>query len=97
VDVPVGLPVLFDETLTEADRRNIHYGEVGLNNGQLVTTGAYGWTLVVTGLGETIGQAQERANALAGRVTIPNVRYRRDIGSRLIAGDFARVERLGLL
>jgi phosphoribosylamine--glycine ligase len=97
VDVPVGLPVLFDETLTDDERGNIHYGEVGLNNGQLVTSGAYGWTMVVTGLGETIDKAQQRANALAGRVTIPNVRYRRDIGSRLIAGDFARVEALGLL
>jgi phosphoribosylamine--glycine ligase len=97
VDVPVGLPVLFDQSLTEADRRNIHYGEVGLNNGQLVTSGAYGWTLVVTGLGATIGAAQERANDLAGRVIVPNLRYRRDIGSRLIDGDFARVEALGLL
>ncbi len=28
---------------------------------------------------------------------IPNVRFRRDIGAKLVAGDFARVERLGLL
>jgi len=34
---------------------------------------------------------------IASRVVIPNVRYRRDIGDRLIAGDFARVEALGLL
>lgn len=94
--VPVGMPVLFEE-LTAEDRRNIHYGEVGLHNGQLVTSGAYGWTLVVTGLGPTIGEAQQRANRLAERVYIPNVRYRRDIGARLIAGDFRRVEALGLL
>jgi hypothetical protein len=34
VNVPVGMPVLFDPTLTPADLRNIHYGEVGLRNGQ---------------------------------------------------------------
>jgi phosphoribosylamine--glycine ligase len=90
------MPVLF-EGVTEDDRRNIHYGEVGLQNGQLVTSGAYGWTMVVTGLGTSIVEAQERANGLAGRVHIPNVRYRRDIGARLIAGDFQRVEALGLL
>jgi hypothetical protein len=28
---------------------------------------------------------------------IPNLRYRRDIGNRLIAGDYARVEQLQLL
>ena len=97
VKVPVGMPVLFDRDLTPADLLHIHYGEVGLQNGQLVTSGAYGWTLVVTGRGSSIREAQQRANALAARVTIPNVRYRCDIGDRLIAGDLSRVEALGLL
>lgn len=96
VDEPVGLPVLFDDALTEEDERNLHYGEVGLENGQLVTSGLYGWTMVVTGTGPTIPAAQERANRRTGRVLIPNARYRLDIGSRLIGGDLARVERLGL-
>src|SRR5436305_389964 len=96
VNTPVGLPILF-ERLTEQDHRHIHYGEVGMQNGQLVTSGAYGWTLVVTGVAESIAQAQQRANDLAARVVIPNVRYRRDIGARLIAGDFSRIEGLGLL
>jgi phosphoribosylamine---glycine ligase len=97
VDEPVGLPVLFSEDLTEDDRRHLHYGEVGMRNGQLVTSGAYGWTMVVTGVGRTIEDARERANRLADRVVIPNVRYRRDIGDRLITGDLERVEALGLL
>ena len=97
VKVPVGLPVLLDPDLTSEDLANIHYGEVGLQNGQLVTSGAYGWTLVVTGRGASIAQARAKANRLAGRITIPNVRYRRDIGERLMGGDFARVEALGLL
>jgi phosphoribosylamine--glycine ligase len=96
VQVPVGLPVLFDPSLGPDDLRHVHYGEVGLQNGQLVTSGAYGWTLVVTGTGASIDAARQRANALAARVTIPNVRYRTDIGARLTAGDFDRVERLGL-
>jgi phosphoribosylamine--glycine ligase len=96
VNVPVGMPVLFDPGLTDADLRHIHYGEVGLQNGQLVTSGAYGWTLVVTGVAQTIVEAQQRANRLADRVSIPNVRYRRDIGDKLINGDLRRVESLGL-
>ena len=93
----VGLPVLFDETLTSKDRRHLHYGEVGLKDGQLVTSGAYGWTMVVTGVGNTVREARDRANALADRVTIPNARYRRDIGDRLIGGDLSRIEKLGFL
>jgi phosphoribosylamine---glycine ligase len=97
VEEPVGLPVLFDGELTAADRANLHYCELGLENGELVTSGIYGWAMVVTGVGDSIASAQQRANRLADRVLIPNVRYRRDIGERLIARDYARVERLGLL
>ena len=53
--------------------------------------------MVVTGTGNTIAPAQQRAIALAEKVFIPNVRYRKDIGSNLIAGDFQQVEKLGLL
>jgi phosphoribosylamine---glycine ligase len=61
-----------------------------------VTSGAYGWTLVVTGIGSSIVEAQQSANQLASRITIPNVRYRTDIGARLVWGDLSRVKQLGL-
>src|SRR5437588_7859285 len=69
---PIGLPVLFDGELTAEDRRNLHYGEVGLEGDDLVTSGIYGWTMVVTGIGPSIAVAQERANRLADRVLVPN-------------------------
>ncbi|HEX8662625.1 MAG TPA: hypothetical protein VF744_01185, partial [Beijerinckiaceae bacterium] len=94
----VGLPVLFDGPLTEDDRANLHYGEVGLDDGgALVTSGLYGWTLVVTGVGDTIAAAKEKAYRLAARTFTPNLRYRHDIGDKLIAGDYARLEELGVL
>jgi phosphoribosylamine--glycine ligase len=97
VPVPVGLPVLFDGDLSPAERRHVHYGEVALQNGVLVTSGASGYTLVVTGTGETIAAARDAANALADKVVVANARYRRDIGTRLIEGELAEVEALGLL
>ena len=93
----VGLPVMFQGTLDEDDRANLHYGEVGLDGAQLVTSGFYGWTMIVTGVGPTIASAKTKAYRLARRVFIPNVRYRLDIGDRLIDGDLARLEALGLL
>ena len=95
--VPVGLPILFEGDLSPAERRHVHYGEVALQNGMLVTTGASGYTLVVTGTGQTIEAARDAANALAAKVVVANARYRSDIGTRLIEGEFARVEALGLL
>jgi phosphoribosylamine--glycine ligase len=97
VAAPVGLPVLIRGDLSDEDRANLHYGEVGMAGGTLVTSGVYGWTLVVTGRGPDIAAARRHAVALADRVFTPNLRYRRDIGDRLLAGDLARVEALGLL
>ena len=97
VPEPIGLPIVFEGTLSVEDRGNLHFGEVGLEDGELVTAGYHGWTMVVTGTGPTITDAQAGAYRLARRVVIPNVRYRNDIGSKLIAGDLATVERLGLL
>jgi phosphoribosylamine--glycine ligase len=96
VPVPVGLPVLVEGQLTAAERRHLHYGEVGLKDGRLVTTGAYGSTLVVTGEGATIEEARDAANRLAAKVDVINARYRRDIGQRLIDGNFAEIRALGL-
>jgi phosphoribosylamine--glycine ligase len=94
---PTGLPILVDGELTAAQRRHLHYGEVGLKEGRLVTAGAYGSTLVVTGQGATIEQAREAANQLAAKVNVTNARYRRDIGQKLIDGNFAEIRALGLL
>jgi phosphoribosylamine--glycine ligase len=97
VPEPVGLPVILQEDLDAEDRRHLHFGEVGLADGELVTSGLYGWTMVVTGVGATIAAAKEAAYRRAARVFVPNLRYRLDIGDHLIAGDFARLERLRLL
>jgi len=95
VDEAVGLPVLVDAGV---DPRHLHYGEVGLDaSGQLVTAGLYGWTLVVTGEGPSIAEAKAAAYGNVGGIMIPNMRYRLDIGDRLMASQFAEVERLGFL
>jgi phosphoribosylamine--glycine ligase len=98
VDAPIGVSILFDGALTAKDAANLHFGEVALDEaGELVTSGYHGWTMVITGTGTTVAAAQASAYALADRAIIPNVRYRRDIGAKLIAGDLAVVERLGHL
>ena len=97
IDEPVGLPIFLDEALGPDDLRHLHYGEVGRKGDRLVTSGLYGWTMVVTGTGRSIEAAKAAAYRRAKKVSIPNSRYRLDIGDRLIAGDYARLERLGHL
>lgn len=96
VDEAVGLPVFLDPALDEEDRRHLHFGEVGLEDGQLVTTGLYGWTLVVTATAPTIEAAQTAAYERVAKIATPNMRYRLDIADKLIAADFARLEKLGV-
>ena len=97
VDEPVGLPILWDGEPDAAERAHIHYGEVGREGGDVVTAGYHGWTAVVTGTGPTIATAQRSAYRLADRMVVPNVRYRRDIGERLLAGDHDRLVAAGWL
>ncbi len=97
IDEPVGLPILFEEPFDAEDRRHVHFGEVGLDGGVLVTSGLYGWTMVATGVGGTVTEARRAAYARVDRIVIPNMRYRRDIGQRLIDTDEARLDTLGLL
>jgi len=97
VDEPIGLPIIIDGALSSEDRRNIHYGEIGSEGGELVTSGLYGWTMVATGCGSSITEARDQAYARAKRVYIPNQRYRLDIGERLIRSDWAQLKSWGYL
>jgi phosphoribosylamine--glycine ligase len=92
---PAGLPILFDGEITESERHHLHFAEVGKQDGELVTAGMHGWSMIVTGSGASIGAAREAAYALADRVVIPNVRYRRDIGVKLETRELARLKQLG--
>jgi phosphoribosylamine--glycine ligase len=94
-EATVGLPVMFDGGLSEQDQDRLYYGEVGVVNGQLVTSGMYGWTMVATAVADSVDEARYKASELADRIIAPNVRYRRDIGSALVERDFAFVEDLG--
>jgi phosphoribosylamine--glycine ligase len=94
IEAPVGLPVLLDP----ADAPHLHYGEVGLDAAErLVTSGLYGWTMVVTGTGATVACARTAAYTRVARVRIPDMRYRRDIGASLATHGLARLDKLGFL
>ncbi len=93
VEAPVGLPVMIGDLAPE----HVHFGEVGIHEGQLVTAGLYGWTTVATGTGPTVEQSQQAAYANAAQVRIPNLRYRLDIGDALISGELELLATWGWL
>jgi phosphoribosylamine--glycine ligase len=89
---PQGLRVLFRTPLTPEEADRLHYSEVALRDGQLVTAGAIGQVMVVTGCGATVAEAREHAYGLARKVAVPNLRYRTDIGQAFIERDEARLK-----
>ena len=65
--------------------------------GQLVTSGASGYIGVATGTGSSVRQARDEAYRVARQVVIPNLRYRTDIGERVISRDLLALTALGWL
>ncbi|MBA3676635.1 MAG: phosphoribosylamine--glycine ligase [Sphingosinicella sp.] len=94
MDEPIGLPILLSPSLTPEDHDHLHYGEVGLAGDQLITSGLYGWTMVVTGTGASINGSIQAAYDRVAKIHVPRGRYRLDIGDR-IADEYERLETLG--
>lgn len=92
-----GLPITFRETMTESDHDALHFAEVAMGGNQLVTSGVIGYVGVATGSGETVAAACDAAYAVARKVVVPNLRYRTDIGARVMDGDLAGLVALGYI
>ena len=92
-----GLPILFRDSMTDDDYKHLHLAEVALVNDQLVTSGIMGYLGVTIGIGATVEIARTKAYELANKIIVPNLRYRNDIGDRVIDGDYAGLKALGYI
>lgn len=92
-----GEPICFRPQMTPAERESIHFAEVAQVGGQLVTSGASGYIGVATGTGPSVRQARDAAYRVARQVVLPNLRYRTDIGDRVISRDLRTLVALGWL
>jgi len=92
-----GEPICFRPGMRQADHASLHFAEVASVGGQLVTSGASGYIGVATGTGVSVGQARDEAYRVARQVVVPNLRYRTDIGERVISRDLLALAALGWL
>ncbi len=92
-----GLPITFEASMSDADRNGLHLAEVAMRGDQLVTAGRMGYVGVATGIGASVPEARAAAYALAGKVVVPNLRYRTDIGERVEAQALGTLRALGWL
>ena len=92
-----GTPIFFRDNLTQAERERLHFAEVALQQDRLVASGMTGYLGVATGVGNSVEQACDGAYKLAHQVVAPNLRYRNDIGQRVINGEWSQLQALGYL
>lgn len=82
-----------------ATRAHLHWAEVARDDDAgegMRLAGSRGYPLVVTAVHEDLREAQRKANALAARVVIPDLRYRTDIGEGLIRDGLSRLASWGI-
>jgi phosphoribosylamine--glycine ligase len=92
-----GAPIVFRSDTTTEDRGHVHFGEVALRDGRLVTAGSVGYIAVVTGRGETAESAKRAAYERVRKLSVPNQRYRTDIGDRFIRSEREQLVAMGYL
>lgn len=90
-----GEPICFRPGMTAQDMQALFLAEVARVGETLVTSGKSGYVGVATGTGNSIGDAALQAYRLAEKVVVPNLRYRKDIGSRVAGSDWQRLQDLG--
>jgi phosphoribosylamine--glycine ligase len=92
-----GLPVRVLDNDAQA-LAHLHFAEVAMTHGQLVTSGVSGYVGVATGVGPTPAAANAKALRAAQAVVVPNLRYRHDIGERVgRGGQWQQLRRWGYL
>ena len=76
----------------EIDDVTVFHAGTKLDNGNVLTSG--GRVLGVTGLGETIAQAQEKAYEAVKKIHFKDVHYRTDIGYKALTCEKVRSEKV---
>lgn len=96
-----GLDIYFKDTFRPEDREHIHFEVVSAREpddyGSLYISDYDGYVLSVTGVGDTVLEAQERTYALVRQVMIPKMFYRDDIGRSFVERDAALLRSWGYL
>ena len=89
--------ILFKNKISEEERSRIHFEEVSIKKSkdQYYIAGNNGYVLFITGTGETVEKARERAYNLIGKIIIPKMMYRTDIGAKFINKDQELLKKWG--
>lgn len=87
--------ISFADDISEEDLENIHLEEVAKDKLGYKWTGTHGLILHVTAHGKTIEEAQKKVYERVGKIKIPKMFYRKDIGNRVSTQDIPKLKEWG--
>ncbi|MDI6778071.1 MAG: hypothetical protein QMD77_02665 [Patescibacteria group bacterium] len=95
-----GANILFKGRLTKEEFNRLHFEEVSLKSGgngkkYYQIAGSNGYILYVTGFGKSVAEAREQAYSLIGKLVIPKMFYRSDIGLKFMKEDQKKLKEWG--
>ncbi len=97
---PKGTHIYFDD-VSEEEMEHIHFEDVSVRHlggeKEYYISDNRGYVLYVTGTAPTVQQAQDKVHKLAGKIFIPKVMYRHDIGTKYIRSDHEALKKWGYL
>lgn len=92
-----GMKIFFDK-LTEEEMEHIHLEEVSKRaNGEYYISDTEGYIFYVSGVAESVGEAQENVYKIAKKVILPKMMYRNDIGSKFEREDYKKLKEWGCM
>ncbi len=102
IDTSQGVRIFFKEKLSEKEMSQIHFEEVSRiensdNNKNYYIAGKHGYTLYVTGHGNTVDLARRDAYSVVEKIVIPRMFYRTDIGKKFIEKEQSLLKKWGYL
>lgn len=96
----LGLPVRISEDCEPEELRRIHLEEVGSRDGThktLYISGSSGTVLYVSGYGDTVSAARKQAYDTIGKISVPKMFYRNDIGATFEETQLPQLKAWGYL
>lgn len=93
-----GLNVYFKEPLSEKEKNNVHFERISRRkSGEYYISKDDGFVLHVSGTGKTVEKARSEAYAVIGKLIIPKMFYRTDIGIKFIKEERRLLKQWGYL
>ena len=86
--------------INDNNMNHIHFEEISIRTSdheQLYISDRRGYILYVTGMGNSVPEAQEKVLNLANKIIIPKVLYRNDIGSSFVDKNEKLLKKWGYL